>query len=216
MDGAAFGFHFLKLFSRIAIFALIVGVGVWIYLVKQAGTENFQTKVKSSLQEKFGAEEIVMKGFKKQQGKLNISRMAMIGGDDTFFTGLELRALTCRMGLLDGISKEWDPGQITISRMELGLRAGADSDEAAESISKILFKDTGRLAVNSVVVADMSIRWGFSERTRGQILNSRMIAQPPAKRMAAEVPRWDFFPELAEGARNRGAECVLRGRWNRF
>lgn len=170
-------FHFLRLFMRVSVFAIVVGLGIWFFLIKQTGMENFQSKVRASLKEKLGAEEIQMRGFSREQGKLNINRMAMSGGDDTFFTGLELRNLRCRMGLLDGYSKEWDPGQITISRMELGLRAGADSEQSSKAIAKVLFQDTGRLALNSIEVADMSLRWGYSERTRGAIVGSRMNAQ---------------------------------------
>ncbi|MEP2774952.1 MAG: hypothetical protein ABJQ29_09955 [Luteolibacter sp.] len=170
-------FHFLRLFMRIAVFAIVVVIGIWIFLLRQAGTETFQTDVRNSLKEKLGAEEIQVRGFIREQGKLNISRMALIGGDDTFFTGLELRNLKCRMGLLDGFSKVWDPGQVTISRMDLGLRAGADSEQSAAAISKVLFQDTGRLQLGSIEVADMSLRWGYSERTRGEIIGSKMTAQ---------------------------------------
>lgn len=162
---------------RIVVFTIIVGLGLWFFLIKQTGMENYQAKVRASLKEKLGAEEIQVRGFSREQGKLNINRMAMSGGDATFFTGLEVRNLKCRMGLLDGFSKVWDPGQVTISRMDLGLRAGADSEEASKAIAKVLFQDTGRLALNSIEVADMSLRWGYSERTRGAIVGSKMTAQ---------------------------------------
>ncbi|MGJ8642017.1 MAG: hypothetical protein ACSHX9_01305 [Luteolibacter sp.] len=162
---------------RISVFVIIAGLALCFFLFKQTGMENYQAKLRASLKEKLGAEEIQVRGFAREQGKLNINRMAMSGGDNTFFTGLELRNLRCRMGLLDSYSKVWDPGQVTISRMDLGLRAGADSEESSKAISKVLFQDTGRLALNSIEVADMSLRWGYSERTRGAIIGSKMIAQ---------------------------------------
>lgn len=171
------GYHFLKLFIRITVFAIIIGLGFWFFLIKQVGMENFQAKVRDSMKGRLGAEELQVRGFVREQGKLNIRRMAVIGGDDTFFTGFELRNLRCRMGLLDGFSKVWDPGQVTISRMDLGLRAGADSEESSKAISKVFFQDTGRLALNSIEVADMSLRWGYSERTHGSIVGSKMTAQ---------------------------------------
>lgn len=181
MSGASGGgsitYHLVKLFTRVVVFALVVGLGLWFFLFKQVGMASFQKEVRASIKEKFGAEEIQVGGFVREQGKLNISRMALIGGDNTFFTGLELRNLRCRMGLLDGVSKVWDPGPVTISRMNLGLRAGADSKEASEAIAKVLFQDTGRLDLRLIEVTDMSLRWGYSERTRGAILGSKMTAQ---------------------------------------
>lgn len=169
-------FHLFSIFTRLAIFAVVVGLGLWFFLIKQAGTDNFQTKVRASLKERLGAEEVQVVGFSRDQGTLSINRMAMSGGDETFFTGLELRNLRCRMGLMDGFSKVWDPGQVSISRMEIGLRAGADSEESSGAIAKVLFQDTGRLKLSVIEVADMSLRWGYSERTRGEILGSRMTA----------------------------------------
>jgi hypothetical protein len=173
----SFGYHLLRLFMRISVFVIVVGIGIGVFLVRQTGTQKFQADVRTSLQEKLGAEEIQVRGFAKEQGKLNISRMAVSGGENTFFTGMKLMNLKCRMGLLDGFSKVWDPGQVTISRMDLALRAGADSEASSKAIAKVLFQDTGRLALSSIEVADMSLRWGYSERTRGEIIGSKMIAQ---------------------------------------
>ena len=61
--------------------------------------------------------------------------------------------------------------------MNLGLRAGADSKASAKAIGDILFQDTGRLKLQAIEVADMSMDWGYSERTRARSIGSRMRAQ---------------------------------------
>ena len=173
----ALGFHFLKLAARLGVFLVIIAIGVWIFLIRQPGTEGYQEDLKTSLKEKFGAEEIEVKGFSKQQGELYISGLAMKGGEETFFSGMELKNLKCRMGLFDSFTKEWDLGLIEISRANLGLRAGADSKVSSAAIGNILFQDTGRIKIQAIEVADMSVEWGYSGRTHGEIVGSKMRAQ---------------------------------------
>ena len=126
--------------------------------------------------EKFGGEEIEMRGLASNQGLLSIRHLAMTGKDGTFFTELELKDLKCQRGILSDFQKDWDPGVVNISRVDLGLRAGSDSREAAESMADVYFQDTGRLKLERIVVKEMSVRWGYSERTRGSIIGSHMIA----------------------------------------
>ncbi len=173
----ALGFHFLKLAARLGVFLVILAIGAWVFLVRQSGTEGYQEDLKASLKEKFGAGEIEMKGFSKEHGEFYISGLAMEGGEETFFTGMEVKNLKCRMGLFDLFTKEWDPGLIEISRVHLGLRAGADSKASSKAIGDVLFQDTGRVKIQAIEVADMSLEWGYSERTRGAVIGSRMRAQ---------------------------------------
>jgi hypothetical protein len=81
------------------------------------------------------------------------------------------------MGFLDGIIGKWDPGTILMSRLDMELRAGADDEESAKMFSKALFKQSDQVLINSLEVADASLRWGFSERTRGSIENSVLKIQ---------------------------------------
>lgn len=181
MSGAgqkgAFTFHLLKLSVRVLVFLLIAAVAVWIFLVKQTGTAGYAEKLKDGIQEKFLAEEIELKGFQVDKGEFYISRMAMTGGAKTFFTSMEVKNLKCRKGLLDQFKKEWDSGLIEISWASLGLRAGADSEEDAESMGDVIFQDLDKLNFTGIDVDDMSLQWGYSERTRGEIKGSRMKAQ---------------------------------------
>lgn len=173
----ALTFHFFRLAARLAIFAVVVTAGVWVFLVRQTGTDAYANALNATLKKRLGAEEIELKGFDRQQGEFSISRAVMKGSENTFFTGMELRNLKCQMGLLDAFREEWDPGLISISRANLGLRAGSDSLKSAEAMADVYFQDTGRIKLTSLVVNDISIDWGYSERNRGNIRGSKMRAQ---------------------------------------
>lgn len=170
----AFAFHAIRLLARFAVFLLIAAAGVWVYLLKQSDMDSYREGIQSALQDKLGAKEIEMRGLQRRQGQFSISRLAMTGREDTFFSGLEIRNLKCKKALLDSFRKEWDPGMISISTVNLDLRAGSDSPEAAEAIAGVYFQGIGGFKLSSIDVKDMSVRWGFSERTRGSIIGSRM------------------------------------------
>ncbi|MES2920894.1 MAG: hypothetical protein V4819_05085 [Verrucomicrobiota bacterium] len=170
-------FHLLKLASRVFIFLLIVAVGGWVYLVKVTGTKKFNDNFKASLQEGLSASEIELNGFSQSHGQLGINRLSCQGGNKTFFTSLEARNVRCKMGLLDGIAGKWDTGTISISMLDLELRAGADDPESAQLLSKALFQTSPRVAMNTLDVADANLRWGYSDRTRGAIENSVLKVQ---------------------------------------
>lgn len=173
----ALTYHVVRLAARLAVFALIVAVGVGVYLFKQPGMASYRKELNGSIKEKLGASEIQLGGFNHQQGEFSISKLALAGDENTFFTGLEIRNLKCKRSIFDTFRKEWDPGLITISRAELGLRAGSDSPDAAQAMADIYFQDTGSFKLTSILVNDMSIRWGYSERTRGSIIGSKMRAE---------------------------------------
>jgi hypothetical protein len=173
----ALTFHVLRLSARLAVFSILVAAGLFIFLFKQTGMESYRQELRNSIKEKLGATEIELGGFERQQGEFYISKLALAGSERTFFTGLEIRNIKCKRSIFDSFRKEWDPGLISISRADLGLRAGSDSSAAAESMADVYFQDTGNLKLNSILVNDMSIRWGYSERTRGSIRNSKMRAE---------------------------------------
>ncbi len=169
-------FHLLRLSARVFLFLLLLAGGFVLFLVKQTESASFQMDRQVAFIEKLGGEEIEMKGLASARGVFSISRLAMTGKEGTFFTELELRNLKCNRSLFSKFQKEWDPGVVFISRVDLGLRAGSDSLEAAESMADVYFQDTGKLKLEKIVVNEMSIRWGYSERTRGSIIGSHMTA----------------------------------------
>ncbi len=170
-------FHLLKLASRVLIFLLVVAAAGWVYLFKVTGTKKFNDGFKSSLQEGLSASETELKGFSRARGQLGINRLACQGGNQTFFTSLEARNIRCKMGLLDGITGIWDTGIVSISLLDMELRAGADDPESARMLSKALFEKSPKVVMNTLEVADATLRWGYSDRTRGAIENSVLRVQ---------------------------------------
>ena len=174
--GAAM-FHLLRMASRVMVFMLVVAAGTWVYLAKRTETKRFNDDLQASLQAGLSASEIELKGFSKVQGRLDINRLACKGGNETFFTSLEARNIHCKMGFLDGLVGQWDPGTIAISRLDVELHAGADDAESAKNLSEAFFKKSKDVLINSMAITDATLHWGYSERTRGSIENSVLKVQ---------------------------------------
>jgi hypothetical protein len=170
-------FHLVQLAFRLVIF-LIVGGLAWVGVVKFTGEEKFSELVSDAIEDKFAADEIQIRGLSRERGKLTISRLAMIADKNSFFTGLELSNLACQRDFFVDFGKIWKLGIVEISKVNLLLRAGADSEESAHKISNVLFQEMGNLKPDAIHVANMSMRWGFTERSRGAITASKMKAIP--------------------------------------
>ncbi len=170
-------FHLMRLASRLLIFLLILAVGCWIYLLKTTDSAKFSNGIEKNLKAGLFASETELKGFSRSQGELTINRLTCQGGDETFFTSLEARDIHCKMNLLDGVVGQWDTGAVSIARLDMELRAGADDAESAQMLSKALFNVPQTILVNTLEVADASLQWGYSERTRGSIENSDLKIQ---------------------------------------
>lgn len=171
--GSAF-FHLLRLGFRLLVFLLLVAVGSWIYLVKRTESTKYRESLKESLHSALSASETELHGFSRTQGRLEIGRLVCQGGNKTFFNSLEARNIRCRMGLLDGVTGKWETGPVSISTLNLELRAGTDDAESAKALAEALFRQSGKVLVHTLEVGDTALRWGYSERTRGAIEGSAM------------------------------------------
>lgn len=176
MKGTAM-FHLLRLSFRLLVFLLLVAAGSWIYLVKMAETETFSEKMEEKLRVSLSASEAELKGFSRTQGKLEIDRLACQGGRETFFNSLVARNIRCKMGLLDGITGSWKTGVVSISTLDLELRAGADDVETARQLASSLFDRSNQVLTDTLEITDASLRWGYSDRTRGAINHSTLKIQ---------------------------------------
>ncbi len=174
--GAAM-FHLLRMSFRVLVFMTVVAAGTWVYLAKRTETKRFNEGLKASLQSGLSASELALKGFARVQGQLEINRLACKGGRETFFSTLEARNIRCKMGFLDGLTGKWDPGIISVSRLDLELHAGADDAESAQMLAAALFKKSNDVLINSLDITDATLHWGYSERTRGSIENSVLKVQ---------------------------------------
>lgn len=170
-------YHFVHLALRLVIFVILGGLA-WVGVVKFTGEEKFSKLISDAVEEKCAANEIQIQGVSRERGKFTISRLAMIADKSSFFTGLELSNLVCQRDFFVDFGKTWKPGIVEISKVNLSLRAGADSDESAHTIANVLFQEMGSLKPDAIHVANMSMRWGFTERSRGSITASKMKAIP--------------------------------------
>lgn len=173
-------FHLLRLATRLLIVLVLVGVGLAVYLVRLPDNPRFQRKLKDSIGARLGASEVEMGGFRRVQGKLMMARLASQGGNDTFYSTFEARNIRCQMGLLSGVIGDWKPGVLLINQLDLELNAGADDETSSGLIGASVFKDFGKLKLETVEVKDATLRWGYSERTHGKIAGSHMKLQRAA------------------------------------
>ena len=169
--------HLLRLATRLLLCLVVVGIVLAVYLVRLSGTPGFQKKLKDSIGAALGAGEVEMGGFRRVQGKLLMARLASKGGSGTFYSSLEARNIKCQMSLFNGLIGDWQPGVLLINQLDLELNAGADDEKAAGLIAAAVFRDFGKLKLDSVEVKDATLRWGYSERTRGRIVGSHLKLQ---------------------------------------
>jgi len=173
-------FHLVRMLSRVTIFlALLVGFS-WVYLLKRTESASFYQGIHHNIKEGLAGSDLAIRGLSYSQGQLEISRLAAEGQDGTFFRSLQAVSLRCKMRLTDGLIWVWDLGIISIAKIDLDLRAGADDDESAAKMSKLLFERSKKVKIEAFEVGHASIRWGYSDRTQGAIESSAMRAQRTA------------------------------------
>ncbi len=170
-------FHLLRLGFRLLIVLALAGVGLWIFLVKRTESARFNVAFQSELKSGLSATELEMRGFSRSQGQMEVSRLAVQGGNETFFNSLEARTIRCKMGLVDGLIGVWKPGTVSILKLDVDLRAGADGEESARKFAEALFGKRAGVEINALEVADVNLSWGYSERTQGGIEGSTLKMQ---------------------------------------
>ncbi len=174
---AGLGFHLLRLATRVLLFLVVMAIGLWVYLVKLPGTIGFQNKLRGAIAAGLGTQHEKMEGFKRVDGQLAIERFVGVGGPKTFFSTMVARNVKCQLSLLNCVIGDWNPGVLSINQLDIELRAGADDDQSAALIGDALFRDFGRLKLETVQVKNATLRWGYSERTQGKIVGSHIKMQ---------------------------------------
>jgi hypothetical protein len=169
--------HLVRFATRLLLLLAVVGIAGGVYLFKLPSSKTFKTKVEAAIGAGLGAEESKLSGFKRVQGTLNISKFASVGNRKTFFSTLEARSIKCQMGILNSLPGKWNLGVLSIGDLDIHLNAGADDTESAKAISDSLFREFGELVFETIDVREGTVRWGFSERTRGIITGSHLKIQ---------------------------------------
>ncbi len=170
-------FHLIRVGFRLMIFLLLGVAGMWIYLIKRTEYGHFKEVFNQSIKAGLSASDIDLRGFSRSQGVLGIGRVVLQGDHRTFFSAMEARNVRCRMGMLDGLTGKWDTGVVSISRLDADLRAGADDADSSRFLGDAVFKKFPNVEIGTVEVEDASLRWGYSERTRGSIENTKLRVQ---------------------------------------
>lgn len=175
--------HLLRLGFKVFIALLVAAGGFGVYLVKRVDSKSFAESLDASVKQGLGAVDAKLIGFSRSQGDAQVSRFGAEGGADCFFSSVDAGNVRFRMGLLDGIAGDWNAGALVAKWMELDLRAGADTPEAAARIGESIFRQWSDFRFSSVEVDDATLTWGYHSPlpqnridTRGRIDHSRMAA----------------------------------------
>lgn len=205
------GYHLLQLTFRILVFLLVVSALGIVYLVKQTDTKAFSESLERALSEELGAKEGGLTGFQRQQGKLSINKFAAIGRDDAFFTDFSARNIGCKMGIFDTVRKPWKTGAVTISELNINLRAGAADASQAENLGKALFKERPGIEITAIDIEDASVTWGFSESAKGAIEHSQLKIRRSGSGWWMQFKRGTFSQNWLKGLEIEEITLVCNG-----
>ena len=170
-------YHLLQISFRAVLFLLLAAGGVGYYFYKRTDKPVFREEMTEAARIALGAKEAQIKGFTRSQGEMKIIRFGATGSADSFFESMEVGMIHCRMGLTDGMIGKWNAGPVSARSCYVELKAGADDAELAKKAGESLFRKYPKFTFPSIEVTDATVFWGYSERTRGRIENSHLLAQ---------------------------------------
>ncbi|WAC19199.1 hypothetical protein OVA24_18385 [Luteolibacter sp. SL250] len=168
------GYHVLRLTFRSLVFLVVLGIVAWVYLIRLPNTEGFAEKMESSMKETLRGKEVILDSFSRDQGRMSIVRMAVIGKESAFFTDFAAKNITCRMGLLDSVAAPWRMDGMSMSELAINVRAGAGDAATAEMLGATLFTSFPGFALDSIDCEDTTVTWGFTALSKGRIEGSHM------------------------------------------
>lgn len=168
------GYHFLRLAFRSLMFLVVLGLVAGVYLIRLPNTEGFAEKMEASMKEALRGKDVMLESFSRDQGRMSIARLAVIGGENVFFTDFEAKNLTCRMGLLDSVASPWRMDGMSMSDLVINIRAGAGDAATAEMLGDTLFSPIPGVALDSIDCENTTVTWGFTALSKGRIEGSQM------------------------------------------
>jgi hypothetical protein len=163
--------------GRAFVLFLIAGIGGWIYLAWRVNSAGFLSDLEAGSQKWFNASDASIKGVERSSGQLGLKRVKITGGEHSFFNTLQAWQVRCDMGLTDGLAGIWNPGQMTIEKLEIDLRSGTDDAESARRQAESMLSSPSTFDLRALTVSDATLQWGFSDKTNGKIQNSQLNAQ---------------------------------------
>lgn len=172
----AVGVRFLSLMLRVVLVLALVAAGGWVYLVKRTDSPQFPLVLASDLQTTLSGQNAKVTGFQQSKGQGYIHNLQVKGTADSFFDQLEAREVRFQMDVLDGVKGTWNLGPLRLTSMDMIVKAGADSDEDAAKAIGSLFHTYQKHRFGVIEVTSANVYWGYSDKTRGSITGSRLVA----------------------------------------
>ena len=168
--------HVMSLFAKVGLFLLIVSGLVLAGYLKMIDSPSQKKALERAMCEGLQAKELILRKSVHNLGILKISRLASRGGENTFFENMEAFAVRFHQGFLGKFSGKWNVGVINVDRLDLELRAGAETAESAAKISQMLFKQADKYQITGLNCESVSLRWGETEPTKGFLQGSEMTS----------------------------------------
>ena len=166
----------MRLVFRLALLVLLLLLGFWLFLVMRVDFGWFRDDLGENISGALRADSVMVGSVKRERGEVVLPKVSLEGGEQSFFYDAELRDVRTRMGLLDGVMRDWDGEVIFIRDLVLSLKSGADTDERASAAYEALFRKPGKFSFKTIEVETATLNWGYSEMHRGGIEGARLKA----------------------------------------
>jgi hypothetical protein len=190
------------LFLRLLLLGVIGLLIFWFYLASRPSSEAFKQDLKQQLAAGLNSTEVEISGVTRDKGgmfagELSIASLALGETQSSFFEdwyvieeevsmvgrrsevemknrasveGIHLSPL----GIGDNYFVGWSGKELSILKMELKLKTGAESDALAMAAYSSLFKKYETLNIDSIQVFDANLLWGYSETSAGSIKGAQL------------------------------------------
>lgn len=167
----------LRIFITLLAFFAVIGFGYFGYRYFQVSGKNFGTVLVPSIEEALDVPDVYSSGYNRSSDVGQFRQLMAEGTSETFFNVFELKNVSFLMPPAQVLFGDWKAGSIRADSLNLSLKAGAVSDEAAQSAWSQFFKDVEGFSFDRFEVNDTNLSWGYrTSSTWGGIRNSRLQA----------------------------------------
>ena len=152
----------LKVVARIVLLAAVAAAVFGVYLVKRVDFGSFRDGIEEGIEKRLAAEVREIGGIRRDEGALELGRVVIAGGEESFFDEAWLRAVRTKMGMVAGVLTPWDGEVISIDVLAIKLRAGAESDGLGRRIYERVLAPEEGFQFSRIEVANATVTWGYS------------------------------------------------------
>lgn len=179
---SSFAYHLVRLLVRVCMFMVLVALGCTYYLNKRTSSPSFIRQLVSRVEKEMDASNVVFQSYVHKGGELRIKSLQGQGTNAAFFDHFEATDVACEMSALsplrwlDSATGGWNAGVVSMRTLNLGLKPGYDSAEAAARGAACLFRDYEGFKFNRLEVADATLNWGYSDEAKSAIEHTALTA----------------------------------------